>query len=79
MEIHNNEDSKTTTVQYTNAPAWREVMLGKRRREKVLFLKDDVLEFKSHCEVCMNTKVSQVFSEGSWERRKGGKDRLGRK
>lgn len=56
-------------------------MLGKWRGEQFLFLKNDILEFKSHCEVFMTTKESQIFSEGSWKGINGGRgnDRLGRK
>lgn len=41
--------------------ASRDGALGKWRREQFLFMKKDVLEFKSHCEVFVSTKESQIF------------------
>lgn len=41
--------------------ASRDGTLEKWRREQFLFMKKDVLEFKSHCEVFMSTKESRIF------------------
>lgn len=63
--------------------ASRDGTLEKWRREQFLFMKKDVLEFKSHCEVFMSTKESRIFFWRMVEGNKwgwvGGGDRLGRK